>query len=105
MKTESKVFLREATGLVRSFTWYDALVLSLAVTGPCIFWMSSAYRQAAHLTENIGPRPSGSPQAKAAVDYVTAEVRQLGLDVQLEEVKVPASYSTDRFATATSVVM
>ena len=41
MKTESKVFLREATGLVRSFTWYDALVLSLAVTGPCIFGMSS----------------------------------------------------------------
>src|ERR1700758_5414284 len=48
-----------------------------------------AYRQVAHLTENIGPRPSGSPQAKAAVDYVAAELRQLGLEVQLEEVKVP----------------
>lgn len=48
-----------------------------------------AYRQVAHLTENIGPRPSGSPQAKAAVEYVAAELRQLGLDVQLEEVKVP----------------
>ncbi len=48
-----------------------------------------AYHQVAHLTENIGPRPSGSPQAKAAVDYVAAELRQLGLDVQLEEVKVP----------------
>jgi carboxypeptidase Q len=48
-----------------------------------------AYRQVAHLTENIGPRASGSPQAKAAVDYVAAELRQLGLDVQLEEVKVP----------------
>ena len=48
-----------------------------------------AYRQVAHLTENIGPRSSGSPQAKAAVDYVAAELRQLGLDVQLEEVKVP----------------
>jgi len=48
-----------------------------------------AYRQVAHLTENIGPRPSGSPQAKAAVDYVAGELRQLGLDVQLEEVKVP----------------
>ena len=47
------------------------------------------YRQVAHLTENIGPRPSGSPQAKAAVDYVAAEMRELGLDVQLEEVKVP----------------
>lgn len=48
-----------------------------------------AYSQVAHLTENIGPRPSGSPQAKAAVDYVAAEMRELGLDVQLEEVKVP----------------
>jgi hypothetical protein len=48
-----------------------------------------AYRQLAHLTENIGPRPSGSPQAKAASEYVAAELRKLGLDVQLEEVKVP----------------
>jgi Zn-dependent M28 family amino/carboxypeptidase len=48
-----------------------------------------AYRQVSHLTENIGPRPSGSPQAQAAVDYVAAEMRQLGLEVQLEEVKVP----------------
>ena len=48
-----------------------------------------AYRQVAHLTENIGPRISGSLQAKAAVDYVAGELRQLGLDVQLEEVKVP----------------
>ena len=48
-----------------------------------------AYRQLAHLTENIGPRPSGSAQANAAVDYVTGELRKLGLEVQLEEVKVP----------------
>ena len=48
-----------------------------------------AYRQVAHLTENIGGRPSGSPQAKAAVEYVAGELRKLGLDVQLEEVKVP----------------
>lgn len=48
-----------------------------------------AYHQLAHLTENIGPRPTGSLQANAAVDYVAAELRQLGLDVHLEEVKVP----------------
>src|SRR5579872_4583448 len=48
-----------------------------------------AYRQVAHLTENIGPRPSGSLQAKAAVDYVAGELRDLGLEVHLEEVKVP----------------
>ena len=48
-----------------------------------------AYKQLAHLTENIGPRSSGSPQAQAAVEYVAAELRQLGLEVHLEEVKVP----------------
>jgi len=48
-----------------------------------------AYQQLAHLTENIGPRPSGSAQANAAVDYVAGELRKLGLEVQLEEVKVP----------------
>lgn len=48
-----------------------------------------AYRQIAHLTENIGPRPSGSPQAQAAVDYVAEELRKLGLEVRLEEVRVP----------------
>ncbi|HUK29432.1 MAG TPA: APC family permease [Candidatus Acidoferrales bacterium] len=41
MTAKSTVFLREATGLVRSYTWYDALVLSLAVTGPTLFGMSS----------------------------------------------------------------
>jgi carboxypeptidase Q len=48
-----------------------------------------AYRELAHLTDNIGARPSGSAQAKAATDYVAAQMRQLGLEVQLEEVKVP----------------
>lgn len=48
-----------------------------------------AYRQVAHLTENIGPRPSGSAQARAASDYVADELRRLGLDVHLEEVRVP----------------
>jgi carboxypeptidase Q len=48
-----------------------------------------AFQQVAHLTENIGPRPSGSAQANAAVDYVAGELRRLGLEVHLEEVKVP----------------
>lgn len=48
-----------------------------------------AYRQLAHLTNNIGPRLSGSPQAQAAVEYVAAEMRKLGLDVQLEKLSVP----------------
>lgn len=48
-----------------------------------------AYRQLAHLTENIGARPTGSPQATAAAEYVAAEMRKLGLEVRLEQVTVP----------------
>ncbi len=48
-----------------------------------------AYQQLAYLTENIGPRSSGSAGAKAAVEYVAAQMRKIGLDVHLEEVKVP----------------
>jgi carboxypeptidase Q len=48
-----------------------------------------AYRQLAHLTENIGARPTGSLQATAAAEYVAAELRKLGLEVRLEPVTVP----------------
>src|SRR5208282_961558 len=48
-----------------------------------------AYREVTHLTENIGPRPSGSPQARAAAEYVAAELRKLGLEVRLQQVSVP----------------
>ena len=48
-----------------------------------------AYRQLAHLSNNIGPRLSGSAQAQAAVEYVAAELRRLGLEVKLEQVMVP----------------
>jgi carboxypeptidase Q len=48
-----------------------------------------AYRVLSHLTENIGARPTGSPQATAAAQYVADELRHLGLDVHLEPVTVP----------------
>jgi carboxypeptidase Q len=48
-----------------------------------------AYRELEHLTENIGPRPTGSPQARVAADYVGEELRKLGLDVRLQPVTVP----------------
>ena len=48
-----------------------------------------AYRQVEHLSNNIGPRLSGSAQAQAAVEYVAAEMRRLGLEVRLEKLSVP----------------
>lgn len=47
------------------------------------------YERLAHLSDNIGPRPVGSLQAAAAVDYVAGELRRLGFDVRLEKVRVP----------------
>jgi carboxypeptidase Q len=47
------------------------------------------YERLAHLSDNVGPRPVGSLQAAAAVDYVANELRKLGLDVRLEKVRVP----------------
>jgi carboxypeptidase Q len=48
-----------------------------------------AYKQTAYLSNNIGPRLSGSPQAQRAVEYVADELRKLGLEVRLQELKVP----------------
>jgi carboxypeptidase Q len=48
-----------------------------------------AYRQTAYLSNNIGPRLSGSPQAQRAVEYVADELRRLGLEVKLEKLMVP----------------
>jgi Zn-dependent M28 family amino/carboxypeptidase len=50
---------------------------------------SYALTELRHLTDNIGPRLSGSPQAAAAVQYVAAEMRALGAEVQLEKTMVP----------------
>ena len=48
-----------------------------------------AYKQVAYLSNNIGPRLSGSPQAQRAVEYVAEEMRRLGLEVHLEKLMVP----------------
>src|SRR5438477_11921854 len=37
-----------------------------------------AYRQVTHLTNNIGPRLSGSAQAAKAIEYVRAELKKIG---------------------------
>ncbi|MGA8438135.1 MAG: M28 family peptidase [Candidatus Sulfotelmatobacter sp.] len=47
------------------------------------------YEQVRFLSNNIGPRLSGSPQAAAAVTYIAQQMRELGLEVRLEPVTVP----------------
>jgi Zn-dependent M28 family amino/carboxypeptidase len=48
-----------------------------------------AYDELRHLTDNIGPRLSGSPQAEKAVEWVAEEMRKLGAEVTLEKAMVP----------------
>src|SRR6185437_16598614 len=44
-----------------------------------------AVNELRHLTDNIGPRLSGSPQAQQAVEWVAAQMRELGAEVTLEK--------------------
>src|SRR5437762_2053719 len=48
-----------------------------------------AYKQVAHLANNIGPRLSGSAQAAKSVAYVASELKAIGCEVELEKVMVP----------------
>jgi len=79
----------EAASTPEGATYSPQLRSELAALRDAALNDDYAYRQLAHLTENIGPRPAGSLQAEAAVDYVANELRKLGLDVHLEEVRVP----------------
>ena len=48
-----------------------------------------AYLKTRYLTNNIGPRLSGSPQSERAIEYVADEMRKLGLEVRLQPIMVP----------------
>lgn len=48
-----------------------------------------AWRQVAHLSDNIGPRLSGSLGAAKAVEYVASELKAIGCKVQVQKVMVP----------------
>jgi carboxypeptidase Q len=50
---------------------------------------SQAYETLAHLTDDIGPRLSGSKGAEDAVRWTTAQFREWGIDVRNERVMVP----------------
>ena len=48
-----------------------------------------AYETLSYLTDEIGPRPSGSANAARAVHWTTAQFRAWGIDVRTEKVTVP----------------
>ena len=72
-----------------SYSYPPQLMIELNQIRQASLQDNYAYTQLAHLTNNIGPRLSGSPQAQQAVEYVAAELRRLGLEVQLEKLMVP----------------
>ncbi len=49
----------------------------------------SAYETLSWLTDEIGPRPSGSANAARAVEWTTGQFRAWGIDVRTEKVVVP----------------
>ena len=70
-------------------TWTADQIATMARLRDAAMKDSFALDQLRHLTDNIGPRLSGSPQAQHAVEYVAATMRALGADVQLEKTMVP----------------
>ncbi len=77
-------FLNDGTG-----AWTPAQVGTMGKLRDAALADPYAYEELRHLTANIGPRLSGSPQAQAAVEYVAAEMRALGATVSLEKTLVP----------------
>jgi len=69
--------------------WTDDQMAMMAKIRDAAMQDPYALDELRHLTDNIGPRLSGSPQAQKAVDYVAAEMRSLGAEVQLEKTSVP----------------
>jgi carboxypeptidase Q len=69
--------------------WTPEQIATMAHLRDAALTDSFALDELRHLTDNIGPRLSGSPQAQHAVEYVATEMRALGADVQLEKTMVP----------------
>ena len=69
--------------------WTPAQLANMAKLRDAALTDPYALTELRHLTDNIGPRISGSAQAQAAVEYVAAEMRALGAEVTLEKTSVP----------------
>jgi len=80
---------RTMPGKTTNYSFGAGLTADLVTLRDAALEDDYAFKQLEHLTENIGPRISGSPQAEQAAQYVAEQLRKLGLEVRLEEVEVP----------------
>lgn len=85
-RSSSSAIPQEAESATRAFP--PQLRTQLAQIREAALSDNYAYQQLEYLTDSIGPRPQGSPQADAAARYVADQMRKLGLDVHLEAVPV-----------------
>ncbi|MBP7377939.1 MAG: hypothetical protein KA956_15835, partial [Pyrinomonadaceae bacterium] len=90
----SLIFSSTVLGLAQAPTptpllYSDDTVASMSRIQQAALNSDYAYKQAGYLSNNIGPRLSGSAQAARSVEYVAAEMRKLGLDVRLQKCMVP----------------
>lgn len=79
-----KVMMAEDNGV-----WTPGQIATMAKVRDAAMSDPYALNELRHLTDNIGPRLSGSPQAQQAVEFVAAEMRALGAAVTLERASVP----------------
>lgn len=70
-------------------TWTPAQLTNISRLRDAALNDDYAYLRLRHITNNIGPRLAGSPQAEQAVNYVAAQMRALGATVTLEKTRVP----------------
>jgi carboxypeptidase Q len=73
----------------KAYEYSPQLVSELKQLQKAVLASDYAYSQVAYLSNNIGPRLSGSLQAQRAVEYVADEMRKVGCEVKLEKVMVP----------------
>jgi len=87
--TLSLLVIAQQPGSQPTYTYSPELIAQLRQLQEAALSSDYAYKQVAHLCNNIGPRLSGSPQAEHSVKYVAEELKRLGLEVRLEPVMVP----------------
>jgi carboxypeptidase Q len=83
-KDRLDAILKESPGV-----WSEQQIATMMRLRDAALDDSYALTQLRHLTDNIGPRMSGSAQAEEAVRYVAEEMKALGAEVQLEKTSVP----------------